>query len=142
MLEVAQTTEQIPLSARNSDALSTASNSTDGEKGLDLNDSAEKDPLSARNSDAFSIASNSADGEEVANISDSAPKPAESTHLLTQQGATIPSTKRSVEEIVEPLKSIKPGDLSPSTSATILPTSVRHQNLIQFAIVEWNATIQ
>ncbi len=102
----------------------------------------EKDPLPAHNSDFSSTASTSTDGEEVSNIPDAAPQPAESTNLLTQQGSTIPLQKRSVEEIVEPLKSIKPGDSSPSTSATILPTSVRHQNLIQFAIVEWNATIQ
>lgn len=52
------------------------------------------------------------------------------------------STNRPLEEVVETLRSIKSEDLPNLTSATILPTSVRHQNLIQFAIVEWNATIQ
>ncbi|MBU6149499.1 MAG: hypothetical protein KGQ54_04830, partial [Verrucomicrobia bacterium] len=52
------------------------------------------------------------------------------------------STSRPLEEVVETLRSIKSEDLPNLTSATILPTSVRHQNLIQFAIVEWNATIQ
>jgi hypothetical protein len=45
----------------------------------------------------------------------------------------------SVSEITAPLKS---SDASGDPPLKLLPASVRHQNLIQFAIVEWNAILQ
>lgn len=45
----------------------------------------------------------------------------------------------SVSEITAPLKS---ADASGDPPLKLLPASVRHQNLIQFAIVEWNAVLK
>jgi hypothetical protein len=45
----------------------------------------------------------------------------------------------SVSEITAPLKS---SDASGDPPLKLFPASVRHQNLIQFAIVEWNAILQ
>jgi DNA polymerase-3 subunit gamma/tau len=60
----------------------------------------------------------------------------------SQSGSLSPSTTKSVVEITSPLKS-EEVTLAPEKSTAPSPVlnTVRHQNLIQFAIVELNATL-
>lgn len=61
--------------------------------------------------------------------------PIEQTVAVTTQ---IPSSEPKVTSSLAPA----PKAVESSPSLTLLPASVRHQNLIQFAIVEWNAVVQ
>ncbi|MFZ4773248.1 MAG: DNA polymerase III subunit gamma/tau [Chlamydiia bacterium] len=50
------------------------------------------------------------------------------------------AVEKNIETLVD-LQKIAPAPVDPG-NATLIPASVRHQNLIQFAIVELNATLQ
>jgi DNA polymerase-3 subunit gamma/tau len=60
-------------------------------------------------------------------------------HPSSHQTEPSLSFSPSISEITAPLKS---SDASGDPPLKLLPASVRHQNLIQFAIVEWNAVLQ